>query len=69
MTTLRIFTIYNYMDVDVKGELTTEILQAQLEEGTTLLLEEIDGSLFLLNNMNVLAIKIIPPIGKEIISI
>lgn len=69
MTTLRIFTIYNYMDVDVKGELTTEILQAQLEEGTTLLLEEIDGSLFLLNNMNVLAIKIIPPIGKENISI
>lgn len=57
------------MDVDVKGELTTEILQAQLEEGTTLLLEEIDGSLFLLNNMNVLAIKIIPPIGKENISI
>lgn len=69
MTTLRIFTIYNYMDVDVKGELTTEILQAQLEEGTTLLLEEIDGSLFLLNNMNVLAIKIIPPIGKENVSI
>lgn len=69
MTTLRIFTIYNYMDIDVKGELTTEILQAQLEEGTTLLLEEIDGSLFLLNNMNVLAIKIIPPIGKENVSI
>ena len=69
MTTLRIFTIYNYMDIDVKGELTTEILQTQLEEGTTLLLEEIDGSLFLLNNMNVLAIKIIPPIGKENISI
>ena len=57
------------MDIDVKGELTTEILQTQLEEGTTLLLEEIDGSLFLLNNMNVLAIKIIPPIGKENISI
>lgn len=61
MTTVRIYTIYNYLDIAVQGELTTETLSAQLEEGNTIALQKTDGNLFLLNNLNVLAIEVVRP--------
>lgn len=62
---LRVYTIYNYLDVEVKDDIDVSILINQLEEGNTIMLEKKDGNIFILNNLNVLAIEKIesPPIN------
>lgn len=64
---LRIYTIYNYLDITIKQDIEIEMIVKQLEEGTTIMLEKEDGNIFILNNINVLAIEVvaeskIPPI-------
>lgn len=61
---LRIYTIYNYIDIEAKVDIKVEAILEQLEEGNTVMIEKIDGNIFILNNLNVLAIEIIPPITK-----
>lgn len=61
---LRIYTIYNYMDIEAKVDIKVEAILEQLEEGNTVMIEKADGNIFILNNLNVLAIEIIPPITK-----
>lgn len=61
---LRIYTIYNYIDIEAKVDIKTEAIIEQLEEGNTVMIEKADGNTFILNNLNVLAIEIIPPITK-----
>lgn len=58
---IRIYTIYNYMDVELATEIDYKILVEQLEEGNTILLEKKSGATFILNNLNVLAIEILNP--------
>ena len=62
---LRVYTIYNYLDVEVKDDIEVSIIIKQLEEGNTIMLEKKDGNIFILNNLNVLAIEKIerPPIN------
>lgn len=62
---LRVYTIYNYLDVEVKDDIDVSIIINQLEEGNTIMLEKKDGNIFILNNLNVLAIEKIesPPIN------
>lgn len=62
---LRVYTIYNYLDVEVKDDIDVSIIIHQLEEGNTIMLEKKDGNIFILNNLNVLAIEKIesPPIN------
>lgn len=60
---LRIYTIYNYIDIEAKVEIKVEAITEQLEEGNTVIIEKKDGSTFILNNFNVLAIEI-PPITE-----
>lgn len=62
---LRIYTIYNYLDVETKANISIEVLTQQLDEGTTVMLETVDGNTFILNNINVLAIEVTPPIQNE----
>lgn len=65
---LRIYTIYNYLDITTKIDIDIKNITNQLEEGTTIILEKEDGNIFILNNINVLAIEVvsdkieIPPI-------
>lgn len=54
---LRVYTIYNYLDVEVKDDIDVSIIINQLEEGNTIMLEKKDGNIFILNNLNVLAIE------------
>ncbi len=67
---LRIYTIYNYLDITTKIDIDINNITSQLEEGTTIMLEKEDGNIFILNNLNVLGIEIlsskeeIPPIQK-----
>lgn len=61
---LRIYTIYNYIDIEAKVDIKIDVIISQLEEGNTVLIEKKDGNTFILNNLNVLAIEIIPPITK-----
>jgi len=67
---LRIYTIYNYLDIVTKNDIRIEDIVSQLEEGNTIKLEKDDGNIFILNNLNVLGIEIvnnsaeIPPISK-----
>ncbi len=67
---LRIYTIYNYLDITTKINININNITNQLEEGTTIMLEKEDGNIFILNNLNVLGIEIvsskeeIPPIKK-----
>lgn len=61
---LRIYTIYNYIDIEAKVNIKVEAILEQLEEGNTVMIEKVDGNIFILNNLNVLAIEIIPPITK-----
>lgn len=61
---LRIYTIYNYIDIEAKVDIKVEVILEQLEEGNTVMIEKADGNIFILNNLNVLAIEIIPPITK-----
>lgn len=67
---LRIYTIYNYLDITTKIDVDIKNITNQLEEGTTIMLEKEDGNIFILNNINVLAIEVvsekdeIPPIQK-----
>lgn len=61
---LRIYTIYNYIDIEAKVDIKVEAILEQLEEGNTVMIEKADGNIFILNNLNVLAIEIIPPITK-----
>lgn len=67
---LRIYTIYNYLDITTKIDIDINNITSQLEEGTTIMLEKDDGNIFILNNLNVLGIEIlsskeeIPPIQK-----
>ncbi len=67
---LRIYTIYNYLDIVTKNDIRIEDIVNQLEEGNTIKLEKEDGNIFILNNLNVLGIEIvnnsieIPPISK-----
>lgn len=56
---LRIYTIYNYMDITTKIDIDIKNIISQLEEGTTIMLEKDDGNIFILNNINVLAIEVI----------
>ena len=59
--------MYNFMDIVLKTEIKIEDIVKQLEEGTTVMLEKKDGNIFILNNINVLALEIvnnIPPISK-----
>ena len=55
------------MKVKVVQQMEIEMIVKQLEEGTTIMLEKEDGNIFILNNINVLAIEVvaeskIPPI-------
>lgn len=63
---IRVYTIYNYLDLEAKDNISIEVLTEQLEEGNTVLIEKKDGNTFILNNLNVLAIEMvgqdIPPI-------
>ncbi len=67
---LRIYTIYNYLDIITKINVDIKNIINQLEEGTTIMLEKEDGNIFILNNINVLAIEVvkekdgIPPYSK-----
>ena len=59
--------MYNFMDIVLKDEIKIEDIVKQLDEGTTVMLEKEDGNIFILNNINVLALEIvknIPPISK-----
>lgn len=61
---LRIYTIYNYLDLELKDNISIDLIIEQLEEGNTITLEKKDNGIFILNNLNVLAIEKIntPPI-------
>lgn len=61
---LRIYTIYNYLDLELKDNISINLIIEQLEEGNTITLEKKDNGIFILNNLNVLAIEKInsPPI-------
>lgn len=56
---LRIYTIYNYLDIECKDNIDVDVITEQLEEGNTVLIEKKDGNTFILNNLNVLAIEIV----------
>ena len=56
---IRVYTIYNYLDIETKDNINTEVIEEQLEEGNTVLIEKKDGNTFILNNLNVLAIEIV----------
>ena len=56
---IRIYTIYNYLDIECKDNISIDVLTEQLEEGNTVLIEKKDGNTFILNNLNVLAIEIV----------
>ena len=56
---IRIYTIYNYLDVECKDNINIEVITEQIEEGNTVLIEKKDGNTFILNNLNVLAIEIV----------
>lgn len=62
---LRIYTINNYLDIETKDSISIDILTTQLDEGTTIMLETVDGNIFILNNINVLAIEVTPPIQNK----
>lgn len=62
---LRIYTINNYLDVETKASISIDVLTTQLDEGTTIMLETVDGNMFILNNINVLAIEVTPPIQNK----
>ena len=59
---IRVYTIYNYLDIECKDNINIEVITEQLEEGNTVLIEKKDGNTFILNNLNVLAIEIV---GQE----
>ena len=59
---IRVYTIYNYLDIECKNNINIEVITEQLEEGNTVLIEKKDGNTFILNNLNVLAIEIV---GQE----
>ena len=61
---LRIYTIYNYIDLEAKANIDIKLITEQLEEGNTVIIEKTDENVFILNNLNVLAIEIIPPISE-----
>lgn len=56
---IRVYTIYNYLDIECKDNIDIDIITEQLEEGNTVLIEKNDGNTFILNNLNVLAIEIV----------
>ncbi len=67
--TIRIYTSNTYMDLKIK-EITSNMLIAALEEGNAVAVTKEDGSTFIINMINVVAIEIlstssIPPITKE----
>lgn len=67
--TIRIYTSNTYMDLRIK-EITSNMLIAALEEGNSVAVTKEDGSTFIINMINVVAIEIlstssIPPITKE----
>lgn len=67
--TIRIYTSNTYMDLRIK-EITSNMLIAALEEGNAVAVTKEDGSTFIINMINVVAIEIlsnssIPPITKE----
>mgnify|MGYP003288924061 CR=1 FL=1 len=47
------------MDITTKIDIDIKNIISQLEEGTTIMLEKDDGNIFILNNINVLAIEVI----------
>ncbi len=56
------------MDITTKEDIDLKEIVKQLEEGTTIMLEKEDGNIFILNNINVLALEIvqnIPPISNS----
>ena len=59
---IRVYTIYNYLDIECKDNINIEVITEQLEDGNTVLIEKKDGNTFILNNLNVLAIEIV---GQE----
>lgn len=56
---IRVYTIYNYLDIECKDNIDVDVVTEQLEEGNTVLIEKKDGNTFILNNLNVLAIEIV----------
>lgn len=56
---IRVYTIYNYLDIECKDNIDVDVITEQLEEGNTVLIEKKDGNTFILNNLNVLAIEIV----------
>lgn len=56
---IRVYTIYNYLDIECKDNINIEVITEQLEDGNTVLIEKKDGNTFILNNLNVLAIEIV----------
>lgn len=56
---IRVYTIYNYLDIECKDNINIDVITEQLEEGNTVLIEKADGNTFILNNLNVLAIEIV----------
>lgn len=56
---IRVYTIYNYLDIECRNNISIDDITEQLEEGNTVLIEKADGNTFILNNLNVLAIEIV----------
>ena len=56
---IRVYTIYNYLDIVCKDNISIDVITEQLEEGNTVLIEKEDGNTFILNNLNVLAVEIV----------
>lgn len=56
---IRVFTVENYMDLELKQKIDTNEIVRQLEEGNQILVEESDGSLFILNCLNIVGIKVL----------
>lgn len=59
-TNIRVYTTENFIDLTVKGKLTPEVLIEQLEIGNSILLEETNGAIFVLNLINLVGLEILP---------
>jgi len=63
--TIRVFTVDNFIDIELKSIIEPQTITEQLEEGNTVVLEESDGNIFILNNLNIVGIKIFKDSIKE----
>lgn len=62
---IRVYTIENYLDLELKATVNKEVLFQQLDAGNTIMAELLNGNDIILNTLNIVGIEIVnemPPI-------